>query len=286
MHNGQTHRRRRKAGRPDPRRRDGDGPWLRLQHGNCAHGHRRHGRRRGTAGTPAPAPTRHRHRRHGATAGTAGTSRHRRLRDGQAVSWAGPRPAPAAGRTGGSTGGHTPARAAWPATGGTAGMGGNGGAGGPANLPPTLNVPAGATLKLHLHATGDQVYTCTASTAGGRRRRAGGAAAAATTYSWVLKQPDAKLYDASNTQVGTHGWARTGPPPSTAASSTARRSFRRTRRPPARSRGCCCGPRRTRHGRVQRRHLCAAREHDRGRGALDRLRLDDGRHGHAGRLHG
>jgi len=61
-----------------------------------------------------------------------------------------------------------------------------------------LNVPAGAMVKFHLHATGDQVYTCTASAAGG----AGGSG---TTYSYILKQPDARLYDARNTQVGTHG---------------------------------------------------------------------------------
>ena len=54
---------------------------------------------------------------------------------------------------------------------------------------------------------GDQVYTCTASAAGGAARRGAGGAggSGATTYSFVLKQPDAKLYDQSNTQVGTHG---------------------------------------------------------------------------------
>jgi hypothetical protein len=98
-------------------------------------------------------------------------------------------------------------------TGGTAsggnGGGGNGGGGAPwlslpANLPPTLNPPANTTLKLHLHATGDQIYTCTAASAGSTG--AGGAGGSGvSTYSYVLKQPDAKLYDQSNTQVGTHG---------------------------------------------------------------------------------
>ncbi|HMF41443.1 MAG TPA: DUF3455 domain-containing protein [Polyangia bacterium] len=99
-------------------------------------------------------------------------------------------------------------------TGGGGTGGGTAGAGGttpPANLPPTLNVPYGATVKFHLHATGNQIYTCTASTAGaGGSGGAGGAAGAGgsgtTTYSFVLKQPDAKLYDpTTNAQVGTHG---------------------------------------------------------------------------------
>ena len=49
-----------------------------------------------------------------------------------------------------------------------------------------------------------QIYTCTPS--GGAGGAAGsGADAGAITYSWVLKGPDAKLYDASGAQVGTHG---------------------------------------------------------------------------------
>jgi hypothetical protein len=129
----------------------------------------------------------------GSTAGTGGSA------GGTGGSAAGT--GGSAGGTGGSaagTGG---------ATGGTGG-GGSGGTG-PANLPPTLNVPAGATLKTHFHAMGDQVYTCTASSAAGAGGAAGsgagGAGGSGTTYMFVLKQPDAKLYDASNTQVGTHG---------------------------------------------------------------------------------
>ena len=125
----------------------------------------------------------------GSTAGTGGTA--------TGGSTAGTAGTGTAGSTAGTGGG---------GTGGTAGTG-TGGTGGLAGLPPTLNVPAGATLKMYLHATGDQVYTCTASaaagTGGGGAGGAGGSGA--TTYSYVLKQPDAKLYDLSNTQVGTHG---------------------------------------------------------------------------------
>ena len=70
----------------------------------------------------------------------------------------------------------------------------------PANVPAILAVPAGATLKIHDHAIGVQIYTCTAS--GGVD---GGVDAAAATYAWVLKAPDAILYDATLAQVGTHG---------------------------------------------------------------------------------
>jgi hypothetical protein len=66
----------------------------------------------------------------------------------------------------------------------------------PAGVPSAIGVPAGNVLALHDHAIGAQVYTCTASSA---------ADAGAPTYSWVLKAPDAVLYDASFNQVGTHG---------------------------------------------------------------------------------
>jgi len=71
-----------------------------------------------------------------------------------------------------------------------------------------IAVPSGATLAIHDHAIGAQVYTCTASStggAGGGGGGAGGAGGSTTTYSWVLKQPDATLYDQSFTAVGTHG---------------------------------------------------------------------------------
>jgi hypothetical protein len=77
----------------------------------------------------------------------------------------------------------------------------------PANIPSGIAVPSGAALAIHDHAIGAQVYTCTASSAGGAGGGggAGGAGGSATTYSWVLKQPDAQLYDSAFTQVGTHG---------------------------------------------------------------------------------
>jgi hypothetical protein len=69
----------------------------------------------------------------------------------------------------------------------------------PSSVPAALAAPAGATVKVHDHAVGAQIYTCTASTADGS------ADAVATTYAWVLKAPDANLYDSSGAQVGTHG---------------------------------------------------------------------------------
>jgi hypothetical protein len=93
--------------------------------------------------------------------------------------------------------------------GGTGETAGGGGVAGttwltPPPFPPALAPPAGATVKLHAHAVGAQIYTCTAS---GAANADGGADvdAGATTYAWVLKAPDAKLYDSSDTQVGTHG---------------------------------------------------------------------------------
>jgi hypothetical protein len=60
----------------------------------------------------------------------------------------------------------------------------------------------GPTLKFKAHAIGDQIYTCTGTTSSAGD---GGADAGVTTYAWALKQPDAKLYDDTNTQIGTHG---------------------------------------------------------------------------------
>ena len=113
-----------------------------------------------------------------------------------------------AGSNSAGTGGSATGGAGTTGSGGTGGTGGSGGTGLPANLPPTLNPPAGATLKVRVHATGDQIYTCTASSAAGTSGTGtGGTGGAATTYAYVLKQPDAKLWDWDNTttQVGTHG---------------------------------------------------------------------------------
>lgn len=85
---------------------------------------------------------------------------------------------------------------------GSVGCGGDAGSGWLVvpQIPPPLSVPAGAKLQLRDHAVGVQIYTCTAS--GGQDAGADGGA---TTYAWALKAPDAKLYDACNQQVGTHG---------------------------------------------------------------------------------
>ena len=111
--------------------------------------------------------------------------------------------------TGGATNGTGGAAGTAGGTGGVAGSaggsggGGAGGAGGSVPIPPALAVPAGATLAIHDQGSGVQIYTCTAS--GGAGGAAGsGADAGAITYSWVLKGPDAKLYDATGAQVGTH----------------------------------------------------------------------------------
>src|SRR4029079_7780308 len=73
----------------------------------------------------------------------------------------------------------------------------------PGNLPTGIPVPNGATLKIHDHAIGVQVYTCTASTGGTSGGGTGGTGG--TSYSCVLKQRAAILYDSSFAQVGTHG---------------------------------------------------------------------------------
>jgi hypothetical protein len=63
-------------------------------------------------------------------------------------------------------------------------------------VPDAIKVPAGATLVARFFAQGDQVYTCndTTSDAGD-----GGA-----MFTWVLKAPDAKLYDPACMIVGAH----------------------------------------------------------------------------------
>jgi hypothetical protein len=66
----------------------------------------------------------------------------------------------------------------------------------PPAAPATLAVPPGATLKVHAHGAGAQIYICTAVP---------GAGGAPPTDAWVLKAPDAKLFDARGVQIGTHG---------------------------------------------------------------------------------
>jgi len=69
----------------------------------------------------------------------------------------------------------------------------------PITIPEAIATRAGASLKFRAHARGTQVYTCTASAANPNAGADG-----ATKYAWVLKAPDAKLYDDDNTPIGTH----------------------------------------------------------------------------------
>jgi Protein of unknown function (DUF3455) len=55
----------------------------------------------------------------------------------------------------------------------------------PPAVPGNLKPPAGATLIRRLHATGDQIYACDGA-------------------HWVLSRPDARLFDDSGKQVGSH----------------------------------------------------------------------------------
>jgi hypothetical protein len=71
-------------------------------------------------------------------------------------------------------------------------------------IPSAIAAPSGTTLKFRAHATGSQIYTCTAMAAATDGGTDGGADAGATTYAWVLKAPDAKLFDANDVQLATH----------------------------------------------------------------------------------
>jgi hypothetical protein len=114
----------------------------------------------------------------------------------------------AGGRAGAGTAGAGTAGGGW--AGASGGAGATAGAGPvdgggttwltPPVVPPALAVPEGAAVALHAHAVGAQIYTCTAS--GGVDA---GVDAGAVAYAWVLKAPDAKLYDSTGAQIGTHG---------------------------------------------------------------------------------
>jgi Protein of unknown function (DUF3455) len=56
-------------------------------------------------------------------------------------------------------------------------------------IPPSLQPPAGEQLFLTLHAKGDQVYTCKEG---------------ATRIAWILKAPDAQLFDKDGKPFGKH----------------------------------------------------------------------------------
>ncbi|MGB7731468.1 MAG: DUF3455 domain-containing protein [Candidatus Acidiferrum sp.] len=57
------------------------------------------------------------------------------------------------------------------------------------NVPPQLQPPAGEQLFLTVHAKGDQVYTCKEGV---------------TQFDWVLKAPDAQLFDKDGKPFGKH----------------------------------------------------------------------------------
>ena len=59
-----------------------------------------------------------------------------------------------------------------------------------ADIPPSLQVPAGEKLILQAHATGWQIYTCGAGTDGKPQ--------------WTLKAPDADLHDEKGAVIGHH----------------------------------------------------------------------------------
>jgi len=62
----------------------------------------------------------------------------------------------------------------------------------PADVPPTLQVPAGQKLTRMLHGTGVQIYQCKASAQDPSR------------YTWVFQEPKAELSDRSGKDVGRH----------------------------------------------------------------------------------
>ena len=62
----------------------------------------------------------------------------------------------------------------------------------PPDVPPALQAPAGLKLTRMLHATGVQIYQCTASSQSPPR------------YGWVLQAPAADLSDRSGKDIGRH----------------------------------------------------------------------------------
>src|SRR5450432_891263 len=116
-----------------------------------------------------------------------------------------------AGAAGSATAGTSGGAGTVGAAGASAGMGGatagsSGGAGAAApfptiTIPDGLAVPTGATLKFRAHGIGTQNYACVATTAAAADA---GTDASVTTYAWGPATPNAKLYDETNTQIGTH----------------------------------------------------------------------------------
>jgi len=60
----------------------------------------------------------------------------------------------------------------------------------PGDVPENLRAPADEQLVLHAHAKGFQMYVCQAATD--------------DKFSWALKAPDAKLFDAHGKTIGQH----------------------------------------------------------------------------------
>jgi hypothetical protein len=62
----------------------------------------------------------------------------------------------------------------------------------PAAVPETLRVPDGQPLLLRAAARGAQIYTCKGNTA------------EPAAFEWVLKAPDAELFDQNGARIGRH----------------------------------------------------------------------------------
>jgi hypothetical protein len=115
------------------------------------------------------------------------------------------------------------------AGGGGAAGGSTGGSGGSTSIPDAIKVPdATAVVLLTAHGVGAQIYTCTDTLAGaggaGGGAGSGGSAGAsagsggstggsggstggsggAPQYQWILKAPQADLFDAGGQKIGTH----------------------------------------------------------------------------------
>ncbi len=60
----------------------------------------------------------------------------------------------------------------------------------PPDVPDAIQVPAGEEVVLYTHATGSQIYTCTAGADG--------------KFGWTLKAPDAELHDRKDKVIGHH----------------------------------------------------------------------------------
>ena len=58
------------------------------------------------------------------------------------------------------------------------------------DVPEAIKAPTGDKVVLIAHARGDQIYTCQSAPDG--------------KYAWVLKAPDAKLYDDMGAMIGSH----------------------------------------------------------------------------------